>query len=182
MPDQTVHPDAGRWGGWAWRDPRAGEHFRRCGFCGSIHPEDLAAEPNWRADWADMKYGWPHKFYVDIPNRTPERLYVIGATSSLSNTDNDRYVARTELTDEQREIVKRDGWDHEDRQQPWEYFEFGTHPTHFGKFYTLHLRDADLSADVKATIEQHSGLTFEFRSDGRVAWHPTNQVTDVSPG
>ena len=35
---------ADRWGGWSWREPRGAEHFRRCSFCGSIHPEDLAAE------------------------------------------------------------------------------------------------------------------------------------------
>lgn len=35
---------AARWGGWHWEDPRGAEHFRRCSFCGSIHPGDLAAE------------------------------------------------------------------------------------------------------------------------------------------
>jgi hypothetical protein len=36
--------EAGRFGGWHWKDPRGAEHFRRCSYCGSIHPEDLAAE------------------------------------------------------------------------------------------------------------------------------------------
>jgi hypothetical protein len=170
MTDQTVHPDADRWGGWTWREPSRGEHFRRCGFCGSIHPEDIAAEPIWRADWADMKYGWPHKFYVDIPNRQAEQLFVVSASS----TPSDGYTARADLTDEQREIVKRDGWNGNDLMHPWNYFQFSTRPTHHGKFYSIHLRDNDLSAEVKATIEQRSGLTFEFLPDGRVSWRPSD--------
>ncbi len=35
---------AARWGGWHWEESRGAEHFRRCSFCGCIHPEDLAAE------------------------------------------------------------------------------------------------------------------------------------------
>lgn len=168
MPDQTVHPDAQRWGGWAWRDPSRGEHFRRCGFCGSVHPDDLAAEPNWRADWADRKYGWPHKFYVDIPNRQAEQLFVVSATTTAT----DGYIAREDLTAEQHEIAKRDGWDSDDGLHPWRYFQFAPRAMHHGKFYSIHLSDTEITADVKATIEQRSGLTFEFTSDGRVAWRP----------
>lgn len=44
-PADPVHGgEAGRWGGWSWRSPRRGDHFRTCSYCGSIHPEDLAAE------------------------------------------------------------------------------------------------------------------------------------------
>lgn len=168
MTDQTVHPDADRWGGWGWREPDRGEHFRRCGFCGSIHPDDLAAEPNWRADWADRKYGWPHKFYVDIPNRQPKQLFVVSATT----TPTDGYIAREDLTNEQRDIAKRDGFDSDDRRRPWQYFQFAPRPMHHGKFYSIHLGDTEITADVKATIEQRSGLTFEFTPDGRVAWRP----------
>lgn len=166
MTDQRVHPDADRWGGWTWQEPCRGEHFRRCSFCGSVHPEDLAAEPAWPggANWADMKYGWPHKFYVDIPNRDLARLYVVSST----NQPGDGYLGLADLTAEQREAVERDGY----TDRPALFFRFGTRPRHFGKFYSIHLADADLPAEVKATIERRSGLAFEFTPDGRVSWRP----------
>lgn len=170
MTDQAVHPDADRWGGWDWREPCRGEHFRRCSYCGGINPVDLAAEPEWSyLSWADQKYGWPHKFYVDVPNRTPERLYVTSGSSSLPSTHAERYIAWGELTDEQREVVTRDGWAGEDRFA--NFFEFGTHAAHSAKFYTIHLSDAELDPEVKHAIEQRSGLAFEF-IDGSVGWRP----------
>lgn len=45
--------------------------LRSCGYCGSMHPSDLVAalKAGARVHWADQKYGWPHKIYVeDIPN------------------------------------------------------------------------------------------------------------------
>ena len=107
--DQQLHPEAERWGGWKWEEPRHGEHFRRCSYCGCVHPVDLVAEAEWRAEWADFKYGWPHKFYVDIANRDPERLYVVGSTSRFAESDRVRgYVPVEELTDEQKAIIERD--------------------------------------------------------------------------
>lgn len=64
----------------AWREPHVdaeygqSEPFRRCHYCGSIHPEDLVRliEGGATLHGADWKYGWPHKFYVQgIPNLTP---------------------------------------------------------------------------------------------------------------
>lgn len=170
MADQSVHPEAARWGGWDWREPVRGEHFRRCSYCGGMHPEDLAAEQEWlRMSWADMKYGWPHKLYVDVPNRDPERLYVRSASNTAPSMGADRYVEWDELTDEQREVVRRDGWDGPDRVS--RFFEFGTHPAHFGKFYTIHLGDAGLSPAVKALIEYRSGVRFVF-ADGKIGYLP----------
>lgn len=44
--------------------------YRTCGFCGSIHPEDLVkamlAEEIRSSERADMKYGYPHKIYLQI--------------------------------------------------------------------------------------------------------------------
>lgn len=162
VPDQVVHPEAARWDGWSWREPHRGEHFRRCSYCGSIHPADLAAEPVWSANWADMKYGWPHKFYVDVPNREPARLYVMSA----SGHEIAGRLGWADLTDQQREVVERDGFARD------RYFQFGTRAAHFAKFYSIHLRDTGIAPDVKADIEQRSGLTFEF-ADDRVTWRRT---------
>lgn len=171
LPDQSVHPEAmaGPFklaDGWSWSEPRHGEHFRRCSWCGSIHPEDLAAEPSWEPQWADQKYGWPHKFYVPVPNRDPDGLFVISASH---DDHGGTYVPLAELTDEQRAVAQRDGWLREG--DPWTHFQFGTRPDHFGKFYTIHLRDSGLDPEVKVDIERRSGLAFEF--DGsRVRWWP----------
>jgi hypothetical protein len=173
MPDQRdlVHGgEAERWGGWSWREPFRGEHFRRCSYCGSIHPADLAAEPVWRASWADRKYGWPHKFYVDIPNRQPDALFCVGSTNgdNPGTTYDGRsdWIPVADLTDEQRAIVERDGMGGSDRTT---FYLFGTRPHHFGKFYTIHLADPALDEHDRAVIEGRSGLHFEF-VDGAVRW------------
>lgn len=168
---------AARWGGWAWREPARGEHFRRCSFCGSVCPDDLAAEPSWRADWADQKYGWPHKFYVDIPNRNPAALFVVSGRSDATQgpyapggemwkPPEPGLIAWDDLTPEQLAIAERDGWNRID------YVCFGTRPSHFGKFYTIHLADPRLSGETKDAIQRVSGLRFAWLDDGRVSWQP----------
>lgn len=165
MCDQAVHPEADRFGGWMWLEPTRGEHFRRCSYCGSIHPMDLVAEPEWTYfSWADRKYGWPHKLYVDVPNRTPDRLYVISASSTLPDLNSDQYIAWEDLSDEQRDVVTRDGWGGMLRIA--NFFQFGTHPTHSAKFYSVHLRDAALPAAAKRLIEHRSGVVFTFTDEG----------------
>lgn len=222
---------AARWGGWSWREPAHGEHFRRCSFCGSIHPEDLAAETagtgtctvcglqgwdacfrgqplgigrdeikrlladpsipddekqrlrgehpahsydpgGWYASWADRKYGWPHKFYVDIPNRSPGALFVIGSQYGPPMTprpDGLEWVAWKDLSRAQQKVAKRDGYDREPHPN---YVGFGTRDSHFGKFYTIHLADPAISQDVKDIIQRISGLRFTFTDDGKIGWEP----------
>ena len=43
--------------------------FRKCSYCGSMHPEDAAAafRAGLKGEWAEMKYGWPHKAYIVDP-------------------------------------------------------------------------------------------------------------------
>lgn len=58
-----------------WREPGAiaQRSFHSCSWCGSIAPADLASalrehgfgKGKMRLHFADMKYGWPHKAYVD---------------------------------------------------------------------------------------------------------------------
>lgn len=50
-----------------------GYHARTCSYCGSLHPEDLynlLQMPGTKLGGADWKYGWPHKFYVEVPQTT----------------------------------------------------------------------------------------------------------------
>jgi hypothetical protein len=151
---------------WDWAEPRDGEHFRRCNYCGSIHPEDLAAETDWRADWADMKYGWPHKFYVDVTNRHPEQLFVVGASTGEDHHSlgSGEWVRPDAIP----ESVNLAGWRDLTR---YRWVLIGTHPTHNGKFYTAHLRDPRVSDETRERIAAVCGLRFTWLDDGRVSWH-----------
>jgi hypothetical protein len=45
--------------------------YKHCSYCGSCHPAELAAEirnGNVRLSFADFKYGWPHKVYIEGEN------------------------------------------------------------------------------------------------------------------
>ena len=58
-----AHPD----GLVPWRGEQP--FFRKCGYCGSMHPEDTAAaiRAGLQGSWADLKYSWPHKAYFTDP-------------------------------------------------------------------------------------------------------------------
>lgn len=162
-----VHPEASRHNHEVtWRKPSRGEHFRRCSYCGSIHPDDLVAEPSWIAEWADRKYGYPHKFYVNIPNRDPEKLVPMG--SGPANTYAD-WTNTEDLTNEQKVILTEHGYGDPD---PGRSYNFAPKKTHYAKFYTIHLKDADLSLKVKDEINRRSGLIIVFDSEGMVRWIP----------
>lgn len=173
-PTSPVHAgEADRWGGWTWREPSRGEHFRRCSYCGSMHPEDLVTTARGRVDWADRKYGWPHKFYVHVPNQNPDAVFCVGGTSHLDITMNGRgYVSREDLTPEQVDIIVRDGMGRSPDDLHYAGYLFGTRTEHFGKVYTVHLADPDLSDDVRQQAAELCGLRFAFVEDGRIGWEP----------
>jgi len=61
--------------------------LKHCEYCGSLDPEELAdliKEGKATMSGSDWKYGWPHKFYVDIQNPTPDKQVAIG----FSTTEN----------------------------------------------------------------------------------------------
>jgi hypothetical protein len=231
---------AARWGGWSWREPRDGEWFRTCSFCGCIHPEDLAPElvpegpcsfcgkvgweahflamqPAWYgqlresgqlaaadvppeeiarldacppehpycpggayASWADRKYGWPHKFYVNsLKSRDPERLFVVSSHRPAKEgpyapggehyrppqetSPGLRWVTPSEIP----EGTVTEGWgDFED----CDLVALGTKPDLFAKFYTVHLKDPAIGQDVKDAVQRASGLRLTWLEDDRVQW------------
>jgi hypothetical protein len=163
VPDLVHGAEAQRFGGWSWREPSRGEHFRTCSYCGSIHPEDLADESGWAAEWADQKYGWPHKFYVRLPNRTSEQRFVIGATTSSERPAGDDWVPAADL----RSDVNTEGWG--DLPGTYAWVLVGTRPAHHGKFYTVHLADPAAAAVALERVQAVSGLRFRF-AGGRVSW------------
>lgn len=175
-----VHPDSARLRGWTWREPTHGEHFRRCSWCGSIHPDDLAAEPVWTPNWADRKYGWPHKFYVDVPNRDPAQLFVTSARYNIPEPPPPGYGGLTwhrfaDLTPDLLAIARRDGYGPDREQVSPDWVGFSTRPHHYGKFYTIHLVDPAVGADTREVIHRRGGLVFAFTA-GRVSWQPYVQA------
>lgn len=211
MESELVHDNpwnpASRFGGWEWRKPRHSEHYRTCSFCGSIHPEDLAAETagtgtciscgeqgweahfraqskatnyvgsrepeheynsgGWYASWADQKYGWPHKFYVEgMPTRDPNVLSVLSATNNPSKSEQTGWVLTKDLTRAQKKLIKDSGWSGSN----YTAYQFWHRPYCYAKFYTEHLRDPNISPEAVATIERVSNVHFEWLEDGRVRW------------
>jgi len=62
-----AHTYMGNYGPATW-NPATSDRAQRCSWCGSMHPHDLAEAlraGTAKGHWADFKYGWPHKFYVD---------------------------------------------------------------------------------------------------------------------
>jgi hypothetical protein len=167
--DPVHGTEADRWGGWTWREPRDGSHFRTCSHCGSIHPDDLAEEiqhglpqGNWgNPHWADTKYGWPHKMYADIPNRNPDQPFVISTTNGETPPGGSGWIRPVDAPE------STIGWSDWRERTTWVLI--GRRPTHHAKFYTMHLADPLLSAEARGRIEEASGLRFTFE-DGHVAW------------
>lgn len=165
------HPD----GNVPWRpetppDVEAGQtsgRLRACQYCGSMHPADVAAaiRAGAKGNWADFKYGWPHKAYFDgIPNPHAGMLEVRAFSSSKS----ERYPreVREPRYDEKTGERIADRVSYTEEPQP------ATATTH-GKFYTVHLKDA--TPEDRKTIELHLGLAFEFTETG-VGWKPAHLV------
>lgn len=130
-----------------WFPQKKDEPFRTCSYCGSIRPEDLLklfqAEQQPRADEADWKYGYPHKFYFTIPK--PGALLVP--------------IGPSEFTERYPEGKVPDhllGYD-----LSW-----------WGKFYTRHLTELDrLEFNQLAPYMTKVGsVVWEMDSDGRVKW------------
>lgn len=152
----------------SWRDAKLPDfepgRLRGCGYCGSMHPADVAEAIRQGASghWADRKYGWPHKAYFDgVPN---PHAGMLEHTSSCNRKDDTFCIERREPR-----FNERTG------ERIADYVTYYAHPqpsplrTH-GKFYSVHLQDA--SPEDRALIEQHLGLAFTFMDDGRVSWRP----------
>jgi len=135
-----------------WFSPRLddepyGRPFRTCSYCGSIHPEDLllALQNGATLDRADMKYGFPHKFYVHgIPNPQAGKQVRVGSKSG-PNPDGTRY----------EQVLMDDA------------------PTEtIAKWYSQHLEDLDAEsfALLAPLLIEKTGIEWVRDDDGRVKW------------
>lgn len=160
-----------------------------CQFCGSMHPTHVAAAIRAGAvgHWADRKYGWPHKAYFDaVPNphegmlesrmsashatptcpKTGAPCAEVEGTQSFSNPQCEcmRNGTAKEGDADGRAVEVRPSYtgllDWQEKGKP-------AGATTWGKFYSIHLRDA--TPEDKETIEQHLGYRFEFSAEG-ITW------------
>jgi len=145
-------------------DERGQGLLRHCSYCGSMHPADVAAaiKSGARGEWADRKYGWPHKAYFDgIPNPHVGLLESRASRSDMPNPDESDKWRRV-----QRGFNSRTG----EPEYWWAETGQPASATTHGKFYSVHLQDA--TPEDRAVIEAHLGLVFEFSDDGQnVKWH-----------
>lgn len=148
----TCHAAVSRFSKGEWRAPSVdavygnSEPFRRCDYCGSMHPEDLvrllADNPGMRLGGADWKYGWPHKFYVyGIPNLTPGINAKVGG-SWKNGVD-------TPIMGKSSETLQ-------------------------AKFYNEHLTDEGLTEPERTQLilllEQRGGILFYFNDQGALCY------------
>lgn len=165
--DDALNAHGAAWRGAEAPDIEAGRdtgRLRGCGYCGSMHPADVAAaiRAGARVEIADRKYGWPHKVYLrEVPNPHAGLLEVRSSTSfpaaGYVEASDPRAPRFDSMTGKPLPPAKR--WIRTSTADA----------TTWGKFYTEHLQDA--TPEDRATIEGRLGLRFEFK-DGKVEWGP----------
>lgn len=146
---------------WAERTPHR-DRLRRCSYCGSVHPEDLLDALNkWaRLRFADWKYGWPHKFYVEgVPNELAGQTVEVGSTSGPS-FGSDGSPNLPDLTPEER-LSRRF-----DRPIMGE-----AGPYAVVKFYNEHLLDAgEHFKALQALIAKQARILFELEVENTLRY------------
>jgi hypothetical protein len=136
-----------------------------CNYCGSItvaRAIEGLKTPGTRFSGTDHKYGWPHKFQIDIPNPNPEALVPCGLTStdsrgqSVNKDTPGAYFTPFDrkLTPEVALSVGASGY--------WFLPVMGRFPRVYGKFYNAHLK--------QVTPEQFAEFDALSRRIFGVAW------------
>jgi hypothetical protein len=118
---------------------------KHCGYCGSMDPVELAElieAGKATMSGSDWKYGWPHKFYVDVANPHPDKQIV--------KCHGNRWNA------EKQEYENSEEWGPQG-------------PTLNMKFYSEHLGllDDETFAKVAPVISTSCGITWE-RKEGKL--------------
>ena len=153
-------------------EPLARGRLRSCAYCGSMHPADVAnaIRAGAKGDWADWKYGWPHKAYFEsIPN-PHAGLLEVGGMSPTPYPRFPRKVAEQCYSSASGKRLEDKVWYTEE-----------PHPapsTTNGKFYSVHLEDATL--EDRELIEAHLGIFFDFHEPGRIGWRKSKPENEKS--
>jgi hypothetical protein len=127
-----------------WREGSASRPWLSCSYCGCMHPEYLieALKNGATLGGSDWKYGWPHKFYVTVPNPEPEQLFTL-----VSCSYDPKDPAYEKIND--REWVQR-----------------GKRETLTGKWYNIHLLDDGVPEELFEVLFEHSNIKFEVEDMG----------------
>lgn len=141
----------------------------QCYHCGSLHPHDVLAALRAGAtiELADMKYGWPHKFYLTLPNPKAGKLVKMG-TISLSHSPTIAERARFQK------------WRHEG--DAWYGERLAPAPKEaMAKFYSEHMRDCDEQCFAELAERLHSltGVLFSLRPDGSIGYTVESRVMPI---
>lgn len=176
----TVHGTSDEGSNWAfetphWRDPDGRCPLRRCSYCNSLHPLDLADARAVgmiaRIDRSvDQKYGWPHKIYVDLVNPDPDRDCVVSAITFEPSGDKDRWIP---VGEKERRDLERDGWGGEGKL----YVQYAKRPTLHAKYYTGHGVEPWITEAGRRAIGFMVGYIFERADDGSLRWRAFDYST-----
>lgn len=131
-----------------WREaqperPPHGQTFRTCFYCGSMHPEDLVAalEAGAKLGGSDWKYGWPHKFYVEVPNPLAGQIVQVGSRTEKGVTTPIMGEASTT-----------------------------THAKWYNQHIEDVGYDTEALTKLLAALKEHSKIEFIFGDDGRLGY------------
>lgn len=165
------HTDEPRYGGddrpltFSARKPDSGPYFDpcTCDYCGSIHPAYALEllEAGAAIELADMKYGWPAKFYLDAPNPKAGQQCLMGTTSRPISQE-----AKLTEEDKARFVWTYDG--DRIRGEQWGPAPARMHP----KFYATHMVDADDETFDKLVVEiqRRTGVCYARDEQGRLMY------------
>ena len=136
----------------------------RCQYCGSISPEDAIEylkRPGTRFSGSMWKYGWPHKFYIDVVNPDADKEVEIGSRSGPDVTA-DTPGAKFHPTCG-HEDCKIHGF--------WETITMGKKPYLHGKFYNNHITQVpdEVFAEFNALSKKIFGIEFT-RENNQAGW------------
>lgn len=162
---------------------------RHCWYCGSIHPGDLyellASGNVLKLGGADWKYGWPHKFYVEVTNLRSDVPYVSSSRSGGPcavcldeiyschpyTSGGPALPPRNEWPAPKADCEWCEGSGHNPSHLPKGTKPYG-YPTLTGKFYNVHLEEleADAFEALTGELTKRTGIEFFRNDDGKLMY------------
>lgn len=134
-----------------------------CTYCGSISPSrllELIKAGTATIELADMKYGWPHKLYVTVPNaKAGEPCRIV---SQFGKEDDPELNAK---------YLHKRPYHPEKPDENWQFWNADPAPqTKSIKFYTEHLADATDAEfeELSAHLQVRVNVLFKRDAEGRL--------------